>query len=79
MHQAGVPCWYRWLHLRVSFLADYPGCGNQFSVTFAENAQTKTAVETFTTEVLNVACDDHPRRRTRGHVADITLRMGVAL
>lgn len=55
-----------------------PGHGYQFSVTYAENAQTKTAVETLPKSAWNVARDEHGRKQSKRHVAEITLLMGNA-
>lgn len=56
-----------------------PGRGYQFSVTYAENAHTKTAVENLPKKAWNVARDDHGRKQTKRHTAEITLLMGEAL
>lgn len=56
-----------------------PGRGYQFSVTYAENVQTKAAVEALPKKAWNVARDGHGRTQSRRHVAEITVLMGDAL
>lgn len=55
------------------------GRGYQFSVTYAEDPHTKTAVEQLPQSAWNVARDDHGRKQSQRHTAEITLLMGDAL
>lgn len=67
-------CTYGYLHWLSA-----PGRGYQFSVSFAEDANTKTAVEQLPKAAWNVARDEHGRKQKHRHVAQITALMGDAL